>query len=117
MRKEWERPGILWLLSLQAAQRFLGIYMFWAAQEPWASSRRAFQVNTTSPSLACLKFQLFRFCIYLFIYFGGTGVHTQGLHFEPLHPPFFVMDIFQDRVLRTICPGWLQTMILLISAS
>jgi hypothetical protein len=30
---------------------------------------------------------------------------------------FFVMGFFQDRVLRTICPGWLLTTILLISAS
>jgi hypothetical protein len=34
-------------------------------------------------------------------------------------PPvlLFVMDFFQERVLSTICPGWLQTMILLITAS
>jgi hypothetical protein len=30
---------------------------------------------------------------------------------------FFVMVIFQDRVSRTICLGWLSTTILLISAS
>jgi hypothetical protein len=26
-----------------------------------------------------------------------------------------VLDFFQDKSLRTICPGWFQTMILLIS--
>jgi hypothetical protein len=36
-------------------------------------------------------------------------------------PAFFfcelcVLGIFQDRVLRTICPGWLQTAVFLISA-
>jgi hypothetical protein len=30
---------------------------------------------------------------------------------------FFVMGFFQDRISRTVCPGWLQTLILLISAS
>jgi hypothetical protein len=30
--------------------------------------------------------------------------------------PIFVLGFFQDRVL-TICPGWLQTAVLLISAS
>jgi hypothetical protein len=46
-----------------------------------------------------------------------TGVWTQGLHLEPLYQPFSVMVFFWDRVLRTIHPGWLQTSILLISAS
>jgi hypothetical protein len=31
-------------------------------------------------------------------------------------PALFVMGFFQDRVLWTICPGWLRTAILLISA-
>jgi hypothetical protein len=41
------------------------------------------------------------------------------LHFqlEPPHQPFFYDGFFWDRVLRTICPGWLRTVILLISAS
>jgi hypothetical protein len=51
-------------------------------------------------------------------FFCSTWIWTQGLHLEPLHhQPFFVMDFIQDRVLRIIFPGWLQTMILLISAS
>jgi hypothetical protein len=37
---------------------------------------------------------------FIFIYlFCGTGAWTQGLNFEPLHRPFFVMGFFQDRVL------------------
>jgi hypothetical protein len=51
-----------------------------------------------------------------FLSFCGTGLWTQGLHLEPLHKPFFVI-FFWDRVCWTICPGWLRTMILLISAS
>jgi hypothetical protein len=31
--------------------------------------------------------------------------------------PFFMMWFFRDRVSRTICPDWLQTAILLISAT
>jgi hypothetical protein len=34
-----------------------------------------------------------------------------------LHQPCFVLGIFQDRVSQIICPGWPQTVILLISAS
>jgi hypothetical protein len=45
------------------------------------------------------------------------GAWTQGLHLEPLYQPFFVMGFFWDRVSRTICSGWLWTVILLISAS
>jgi hypothetical protein len=36
---------------------------------------------------------------------------------EPLHQFFFVMGIFEISVLWTVCPGWLSTVILLISAS
>jgi hypothetical protein len=35
----------------------------------------------------------------------------------PLHQLFLVMGFFQDRVLQTICLGWLQISFLLISAS
>jgi hypothetical protein len=45
----------------------------------------------------------------------GTWVLTQSLHLELLYQPFFVMVFFQNRFSQTICPGWLQTMILLIS--
>jgi hypothetical protein len=48
---------------------------------------------------------------------AGTGAWTQGLHPESLHQPFFVIGFFRDRVLWTICLGWLCTVILLISAS
>jgi hypothetical protein len=30
-----------------------------------------------------------------FFFSCGTGVWTQGLHFEPLHQPFFVMGFFE----------------------
>jgi hypothetical protein len=54
---------------------------------------------------------------FIFVFVWGTGAWTQGLHFEPLHQPFFCDGFFHDRVSKTICPSWLQTMILLISAS
>jgi hypothetical protein len=34
-----------------------------------------------------------------------------------LHQPLFVKGFFQDRVLQTVCTGWLWTTILLISTS
>jgi hypothetical protein len=55
----------------------------------------------------------------LFIYlFCGTGIWTQGLHLEPLHQTISVVGFFWDGgVSWTICLGWFQTSILLISAS
>jgi hypothetical protein len=49
--------------------------------------------------------------------FFSTGAWTQDLYLEPLQQSFFCNRVFQDRVLRIICPGWLRTAILLISAS
>jgi hypothetical protein len=56
-----------------------------------------------------------------FFFFCSTGVWTQGLRLEPLHPPalYFlcVMGFYEMGVSWTICLGWLQTTIILISAS
>jgi hypothetical protein len=46
-------------------------------------------------------------------FFWWGGGWTQVLCLEPLHQPFFVIFFFS----RTICPGWLWTEILPISAS
>jgi hypothetical protein len=42
------------------------------------------------PSESRLEFGILFFC--------GTGVGTQGLHIEPLHQPFLVMDFFEIGV-------------------
>jgi hypothetical protein len=57
--------------------------------------------------------------VYLFIYlFCSSGVWIQGLHLEPLHQPFLVMGFSEIGSCQLlICPGWFQTLILLISAS
>jgi hypothetical protein len=34
--------------------------------------------------------------LFLFLFFCGTEAWTQGLHFEPLHQPFFVVGFFQE---------------------
>jgi hypothetical protein len=39
------------------------------------------------------------------------------VHLSHSISPFLWWVFFQHRVLRTICPGWLQTVVLLISAS
>jgi hypothetical protein len=54
---------------------------------------------------------------FFFFLFCGTRVWTQSLHLEPLHQPYFCDEFFRDRISRTICLGWLWTVILLISAS
>jgi hypothetical protein len=60
---------------------------------------------------------IFFFFFFFFFFFGGTGAWTQGLYLEPLHPAHFCDGVFWARVSQTICPGYLRTMILLISAS
>jgi hypothetical protein len=60
-------------------------------------------------------------CLYhITTLFCTTGAWNRGLHLEPLHQSYFCdffFFFFWDRVSWTICPGWLQTEILLISAS
>jgi hypothetical protein len=53
---------------------------------------------------------------FFFLSFCDSEIWTQVLHFKPLHQPFFLM-FYRDQILWTICPAWLQTTILLISAS
>jgi hypothetical protein len=48
--------------------------------------------------------------------FVGLGLELRA-YLELLHQPFFVKGFFQIRSCRTIFLGWLQTVILLISAS
>jgi hypothetical protein len=50
-------------------------------------------------------------------FFCSTGAWTQGLHLEPLHQPIFCEGFLEIGSWGTICLGWLQTTILLISAS
>jgi hypothetical protein len=51
-----------------------------------------------------------------FFFFFSTGVLNSGP--TPWgSPPALFWTVFWDRVLRTTCPGWLWTVILLISAS
>jgi hypothetical protein len=46
-----------------------------------------------------------------------TGTWTQGLHLWATPPALFLWRVFQDKVSWTICPSWLRSTILLISAS
>jgi hypothetical protein len=59
---------------------------------------------------------LYHFYLFLFFFFFSTGVWTQNLQTWATSPALFLWRVFQDRVLQTICLGWLQTMILLIAA-
>jgi hypothetical protein len=56
---------------------------------------------------------------YGIFFFCSTGAWTQGLHLESLHQPFLCIYLifFWQWILWTIYLGWLQTWILLISAS
>jgi hypothetical protein len=53
---------------------------------------------------------------YLFIYFAVLGLELRAYTWAT-PPALLLCWVFQDRVLRTICPGWLRILILLISAS
>jgi hypothetical protein len=65
-------------------------------------------INKICPITQWKTIQPFFFC---------TGVLTQGLHLQAFHHPFFVMAFFKIGFQELVCLGWLQTVILLISAS
>jgi hypothetical protein len=67
--------------------------------QPWVTM-------TVFPIPAIISFLIF-----------GTGAWTHGLDLEPLHQPYFYEGIFRIGSGGTICPGWLPTAILPISAS
>jgi hypothetical protein len=60
-------------------------------------------------------------CAYLFFFpfsfFCSTGAWNSGPTPWATPPALFVKVSFWDTVSQTICPGWLQTMILQMSAS
>jgi hypothetical protein len=58
------------------------------------------------------KIKYLSICIFFFLWYW---VWTKGLHLESLH--HFCNGVFRDRVSWTICQGWFQIVILLISAS
>jgi hypothetical protein len=64
-------------------------------------------------SLTFTNKEAYLFYLFILRYWGLNSVPT------PWTTPsaFFCEWFFQDRIYGTICPGWLQTMILLISAS
>jgi hypothetical protein len=68
-----------------------------------------------------LHFPSALFFFFFFLMVLGFEIRTsclQGaLPLEHLHQTFFCDEFFQDRVFRIVCTGWLQTPILLISAS
>jgi hypothetical protein len=55
--------------------------------------------------------------VFFFFFFCSTCVWTQGLHLEPFHQPFFMKGFFEIGSHELFASGWLQTPILLISAS
>jgi hypothetical protein len=57
------------------------------------------------------------FVLNFFFVFVVLGFELRSLYLEPLHQPYFCAGFCQERVLWTICPGWLRTMSLLISVS
>jgi hypothetical protein len=61
---------------------------------------------------------MYAFHVFVLVpFFCDTGVWTQGLHLEPLQQSFFVKRFFETGSHKLFARGWLQTMILLISAS
>jgi hypothetical protein len=76
------------------------------------------------PTHVFFFFPLMSFLLFVYL-FCSTRVWTQGLtltrqafyHLSHSINPVFCIGYFQDRVSKSICPVWPQTMILLISAS
>jgi hypothetical protein len=53
----------------------------------------------------------------LFVCFAVLGFELRAYTFSHSTSPFFVMGFFWERISQVICPGWLQTAILLITTS
>jgi hypothetical protein len=76
-------------------------------------------VTTLLKVTFCMGQQRISFCVCV----CSTGLELRASHVvdalpaELLGQPFYILGYFQDRVSRTICLGWLQTVILMISAS
>jgi hypothetical protein len=56
------------------------------------------------------------FILYFILFILVLGLELRAYTSSPTTSPYFDF-FFQDRVSRTVCLGWVQTMILLISAS
>jgi hypothetical protein len=52
---------------------------------------------------------------YFFFFWWWLGFELKAYFLNHSNQSFFCVVFFQDRVSTTICPGWLQTAILLIS--
>jgi hypothetical protein len=52
-----------------------------------------------------------------FFFFFSTGAWTQGLHLEPLYQSFFCVCERGFFKIGSLKPGWLRTVILLVSTS
>jgi hypothetical protein len=55
--------------------------------------------------------------IFIFIYLQYWSLNSRSSHWVTSPALFLWCVFFWDRTLRTICPGWLQTAIFLVSAS
>jgi hypothetical protein len=73
--------------------------------------------STTKLYLQLLQKICFYLFIYLFTYFWWNWGLNSGPSPWATPPTLFYDRYFQDSVSQTICPGWLWTTILLISAS
>jgi hypothetical protein len=70
--------------------------------------------HSASPVFLCWIFFLSFFLSFFFLWYWCLNSGP----ISPATPPaLFLWWVFQDMVSWTICPGWLRTMILLISAS
>jgi hypothetical protein len=69
----------------------------WLRQSDLGSNPRAAKRSLKWPKFLTLvlSYSGVFCCSFCFCFICGTGVWTQGLHFEPLHQPFFVMGIFE----------------------
>jgi hypothetical protein len=61
--------------------------------------------------------RLFSFLFFSFFFSEVLGFELRAYTLSHSISPIFVMDFFQDGVLRTTCQGWRPTLIFLISAS
>jgi hypothetical protein len=68
-------------------------------------------------SIAMCKLVLLPHSHLFFFLFAVLGLELRAFPLSHSTSPIFCDRVFRDSVLKTICSGWLQTTILLISAS
>jgi hypothetical protein len=112
----WPQTTILPIFASQVTGITSVSHCTWPHPHPSITTHLSPSHDSTCFFSGFLKSVVLGLTSFLLLLFFFCGAGTQCFHFEPLLQPFFVMG-FIEIVSQTICLGWRQTKILLLSAS